>query len=79
MKLCLEYLNLLTSLLSDMTEMLACLYVSEFSNLLFRLRAWGQPFLAYHPGLLRETLAYHGCAELFQVNCAFSPSFDFQE
>ncbi|KAK4838867.1 hypothetical protein QYF36_000644 [Acer negundo] len=31
-----------------------------------RLRAWGQPFLAYHPGLLRDTLAYHGCAELFQ-------------
>ncbi|KAI5316494.1 hypothetical protein L3X38_036201 [Prunus dulcis] len=31
-----------------------------------RLRAWGQPFLAFHPGLLRETLAYHGCAELFQ-------------
>lgn len=31
-----------------------------------RLRAWGQPFLAYHPGLVRETLAYHGCAELFQ-------------
>ncbi|KAM7273343.1 hypothetical protein ACFE04_028007 [Oxalis oulophora] len=31
-----------------------------------RLQAWGQPFLAYHPGLLRDTLAYHGCAELFQ-------------
>ncbi|XVF56862.1 hypothetical protein PTKIN_Ptkin06aG0154300 [Pterospermum kingtungense] len=31
-----------------------------------RLRAWGQPFLAYHPGLIRDTLAYHGCAELFQ-------------
>ncbi|XVF06612.1 hypothetical protein REPUB_Repub06bG0064300 [Reevesia pubescens] len=31
-----------------------------------RLRAWGQPFLAYHPGLVRDTLAYHGCAELFQ-------------
>ncbi|XP_050370407.1 protein EMBRYO SAC DEVELOPMENT ARREST 30 [Argentina anserina] len=31
-----------------------------------RLRAWGQPFLAYNPGLLRETLAYHGCGELFQ-------------
>ncbi|KAK8698195.1 hypothetical protein V6N13_114321 [Hibiscus sabdariffa] len=27
-----------------------------------RLRAWGRPFLAYHP----DTLAYHGCAELFQ-------------
>ncbi|KAM5550348.1 protein EMBRYO SAC DEVELOPMENT ARREST 30 [Rosa sericea] len=31
-----------------------------------RLRAWGQPFLAFNPGLLRETLAYHGCGELFQ-------------
>ncbi|GAB2287486.1 Protein EMBRYO SAC DEVELOPMENT ARREST 30 [Dionaea muscipula] len=31
-----------------------------------RLRASGQPYLAYHPGLIRETLAYHGCAELFQ-------------
>ncbi|XP_022743455.1 uncharacterized protein LOC111294426 [Durio zibethinus] len=31
-----------------------------------RLRASGQPFLAYHPGIVRDTLAYHGCAELFQ-------------
>ncbi|OWM73207.1 hypothetical protein CDL15_Pgr001321 [Punica granatum] len=31
-----------------------------------RLRAWGRPYLAFHPGLVRETLAYHGCAELFQ-------------
>ncbi|XP_010549684.1 PREDICTED: uncharacterized protein LOC104820779 isoform X2 [Tarenaya hassleriana] len=31
-----------------------------------RLRGWGQPFLAYHPGLVRDTLAYQGCAELFQ-------------
>lgn len=31
-----------------------------------RLRASGHPYLAYHPGLVRETLAYHGCAELFQ-------------
>ncbi|CAL0326764.1 unnamed protein product [Lupinus luteus] len=31
-----------------------------------KLRALGQPFLAYHPGLLRDTLAYNGCAELFQ-------------
>lgn len=31
-----------------------------------RLRAAGQPYLAYHPGLKRDTLAYHGCAELFQ-------------
>lgn len=34
---------------------------------LHRLRAAGQPYLAYHPGLVRDTLAYHGCAELFQV------------
>ena len=33
-----------------------------------RLRKSGQPFLAYHPGLVRDKLAYHGCAELFQVN-----------
>ncbi|KAF8412347.1 hypothetical protein HHK36_000309 [Tetracentron sinense] len=31
-----------------------------------RLRALGQPYLAFHPGLMRDTLAYHGCAELFQ-------------
>ncbi|KAE9590875.1 hypothetical protein Lal_00023025 [Lupinus albus] len=31
-----------------------------------KLRALGQPFLAFHPGLLRDTLAYNGCAELFQ-------------
>ncbi|KAL7155828.1 hypothetical protein ABFS83_03G101800 [Erythranthe nasuta] len=31
-----------------------------------RLRGSGQPYLAYHPGLKRDTLAYHGCAELFQ-------------
>ncbi|GAV77286.1 O-FucT domain-containing protein [Cephalotus follicularis] len=31
-----------------------------------RLRAWGQPFLAYHTGLVRDILAYHGCAEIFQ-------------
>ncbi|KAJ7956951.1 O-fucosyltransferase family protein [Quillaja saponaria] len=31
-----------------------------------RLRAWGQPFLVFHPGLVRDTLAYNGCAELFQ-------------
>ncbi|KAL5554495.1 hypothetical protein UlMin_041896 [Ulmus minor] len=31
-----------------------------------RLRAWGQPFLVFHPGLVRDALAYHGCAELFQ-------------
>ncbi|XP_059640039.1 protein EMBRYO SAC DEVELOPMENT ARREST 30 [Cornus florida] len=31
-----------------------------------RLRAAGKPYLAFHPGLMRDTLAYHGCAELFQ-------------
>ncbi|KAF3507774.1 hypothetical protein F2Q69_00002962 [Brassica cretica] len=31
-----------------------------------RLRKSGQPFLAYHPGLVKDKLAYHGCAELFQ-------------
>ncbi|KAK9143629.1 hypothetical protein Syun_013029 [Stephania yunnanensis] len=31
-----------------------------------RLRAWGQPYLVFHSGLMRDTLAYHGCAELFQ-------------
>ncbi|XP_042515070.1 protein EMBRYO SAC DEVELOPMENT ARREST 30 [Macadamia integrifolia] len=31
-----------------------------------RLRVWGQPYLAFHPGIVRDTLAYHGCAELFQ-------------
>ncbi|POO00241.1 GDP-fucose protein O-fucosyltransferase [Trema orientale] len=43
-----------------------------------RLRAWGQPFLVFHPGLIRDMLAYHGCAELFQNNlrerqCFFVP------
>ncbi|KAI4320254.1 hypothetical protein MLD38_033753 [Melastoma candidum] len=31
-----------------------------------RLRGSGQPYLAYHPGLMWDTLAFHGCAELFQ-------------
>ncbi|XAR48968.1 hypothetical protein NMG60_11031969 [Bertholletia excelsa] len=31
-----------------------------------RLRASGQPYLSFHPGLVRDTLAYHGCAEIFQ-------------
>ncbi|VFR02889.1 unnamed protein product [Cuscuta campestris] len=31
-----------------------------------RLRAAGQPYLAYNPGLKRDNLAYNGCAELFQ-------------
>ncbi|TKY74022.1 GDP-fucose protein O-fucosyltransferase [Spatholobus suberectus] len=35
-------------------------------RMVHKLRALGQPFLAFHPGLLRETLAYNGCAELFQ-------------
>ncbi|XP_057538957.1 protein EMBRYO SAC DEVELOPMENT ARREST 30-like [Amaranthus tricolor] len=35
-------------------------------EIVMRLRASGQPYLAYHPGLVRDALAYHGCAELFQ-------------
>ncbi|KAJ6697246.1 hypothetical protein OIU85_003599 [Salix viminalis] len=31
-----------------------------------RLRESGQPFLAFHPGSVRNTLAYHGCRELYQ-------------
>uniref|UniRef100_A0A1D1XIT6 O-fucosyltransferase family protein n=1 Tax=Anthurium amnicola TaxID=1678845 RepID=A0A1D1XIT6_9ARAE len=31
-----------------------------------RLRASGQPYIAYHPGLVKDTLAFHGCAGLFQ-------------
>ncbi|KAK8542919.1 hypothetical protein V6N12_015495 [Hibiscus sabdariffa] len=40
----------------------AMLYQDIFSL----LQASGQPFLAYHLGLIRDTLAYHGCAELYQ-------------
>ncbi|PWA62697.1 GDP-fucose protein O-fucosyltransferase [Artemisia annua] len=32
-----------------------------------KLRSSGKPYLAYHPGLVRDTLAYQGCAELFQI------------
>ncbi|XP_023755286.1 protein EMBRYO SAC DEVELOPMENT ARREST 30 isoform X1 [Lactuca sativa] len=35
-------------------------------QMLKRLRASGQPYLAYHPGLVRDSLAYQGCSELFQ-------------
>ncbi|KAL1290688.1 hypothetical protein HN51_059140 [Arachis hypogaea] len=35
-------------------------------RMVHKLRAYGQPFLVYHPGLLRDTLAYNGCGELFQ-------------
>ncbi|XP_031117718.1 O-fucosyltransferase 27 isoform X2 [Ipomoea triloba] len=35
-------------------------------KILNRLRASGRPFLAYDPGMTRDALAYHGCAELFQ-------------
>ncbi|CAA7408924.1 unnamed protein product [Spirodela intermedia] len=31
-----------------------------------RLRTFEQPYIAYHPGIIRDTLAFHGCAELFQ-------------
>ncbi|KAL8475924.1 hypothetical protein ACS0TY_028545 [Phlomoides rotata] len=36
------------------------------TKILYRLRASGQPFIAYDPGMTRDVLAYHGCAELFQ-------------
>ncbi|KAG1327456.1 putative O-fucosyltransferase 27 [Cocos nucifera] len=35
-------------------------------KMLHRLRASGRPFLAYDSGMALDTLAYHGCAELFQ-------------
>ncbi|XP_061344256.1 O-fucosyltransferase 27-like [Gastrolobium bilobum] len=41
--------------------------VQELSaKILQRLRAPGHPFIAFDPGMTRESLAYHGCAELFQ-------------
>uniref|UniRef100_A0A6N2LFN3 O-fucosyltransferase family protein n=1 Tax=Salix viminalis TaxID=40686 RepID=A0A6N2LFN3_SALVM len=36
------------------------------TKMLHRLRAHGQPFIAFDPGLTRDALAYYGCAELFQ-------------
>ncbi|XVF71328.1 hypothetical protein PTKIN_Ptkin12aG0028200 [Pterospermum kingtungense] len=36
------------------------------TNILQRLRAPGRPFIAFDPGMTRDTLAYHGCSELFQ-------------
>ncbi|XP_010999422.1 PREDICTED: uncharacterized protein At1g04910-like [Populus euphratica] len=36
------------------------------TKMLHRLRAPGQPFIAFDPGLTRDALAYYGCAELFQ-------------
>ncbi|CAD6241595.1 unnamed protein product [Miscanthus lutarioriparius] len=36
------------------------------SQIVGRLRASGRPYVAYHPGLLRDTLAFHGCAGLFR-------------
>lgn len=32
-----------------------------------RLEAHGRPYVVVHFGLERDVLAYHGCAELFQV------------
>nr|XP_043638967.1 protein EMBRYO SAC DEVELOPMENT ARREST 30 isoform X2 [Erigeron canadensis] len=41
--------------------------IQELAHLMVeRLRASGQPYLAYHPGLVRDSLAHQGCAELFQ-------------
>ncbi|KAM1009871.1 hypothetical protein ACFX13_046125 [Malus domestica] len=36
------------------------------TKILQRLKAPGQPFIAFDPGMTREALAFHGCAELFQ-------------
>lgn len=36
------------------------------SKILDRLRSPGRPFIAFDPGMTRDALAYHGCAELFQ-------------
>ncbi|KAK9272340.1 hypothetical protein L1049_002711 [Liquidambar formosana] len=36
------------------------------SKILNRLRSPGRPFIAFDPGMTRDALAYHGCAELFQ-------------
>lgn len=36
------------------------------TKILQRLRASGRPFIAYDPGMTRDALAFHGCAELFQ-------------
>lgn len=36
------------------------------TKILNRLRAPGRPFIAYDPGMTRDAIAYHGCAELFQ-------------
>lgn len=36
------------------------------NSIVERLRASGRPYLAFHPGLARDTLAFHGCAELYQ-------------
>ncbi|CAN4115534.1 unnamed protein product [Withania somnifera] len=35
-------------------------------KILNRIRASGQPFIAYDPGMTRDALAYYGCGELFQ-------------
>ncbi|XP_073010402.1 O-fucosyltransferase 27 isoform X2 [Typha latifolia] len=35
-------------------------------KILHRLRALGKPFIAYDAGMTLDSLAYHGCAELFQ-------------
>lgn len=37
------------------------------AQLVRRLEAHGRPYVVVHFGLERDVLAYHGCAELFQV------------
>ncbi|KAK9114849.1 hypothetical protein Syun_021646 [Stephania yunnanensis] len=36
------------------------------TKVLYRLRTSGRPFVVFDPGMTRDALAYHGCAELFQ-------------
>ncbi|KAL7141163.1 hypothetical protein ABFS83_08G035600 [Erythranthe nasuta] len=36
------------------------------TKILYRIRSSGRPYIAYDPGMTRDALAYHGCAELFQ-------------
>ncbi|KAI8569557.1 hypothetical protein RHMOL_Rhmol02G0287600 [Rhododendron molle] len=45
-----------------------CLEILALGHLMVaRLQALGQPYLSFNLGLVRDTLAYCGCAELFPV------------
>ena len=50
--------------------LIAILY-SFISIYVDRLEAHGRPYVVVHFGLERDVLAYHGCAELFQVRSCF--------